>query len=187
MRHIIPRKNWKRLPIAFASLTLNRAGKSYETREKELLAIVWATKNFRPYLYNRKLKIDSDHKPLAWVTNVKDPGSRLFRWRIHLEEYDYESGYKKRSLNTNADALSWINIVCGQRDTKTVVSDEETKKQVLYEYHDAHIGRHKGINPLNPELNPICYLLALLGAHHFLHVSRIRVKLLTFRRLMSCI
>ena len=33
------------------------------------------------------------------------------------------------------------------------------------------------INPLNPELNPICYLLALLGAHHFLHVSRIRVKL----------
>jgi len=42
-------------------------------------------------------------------------------------------------------------------------------------------------NPLKPELNPICYLLALLGAHHFLHVSRIRVKLLTFRRLMSYI
>jgi len=34
-------------------------------------------------------------------------------------------------------------------------------------------------NPLNAELNPICYLLALLGAHHFLHVSRIRVKSLT--------
>jgi len=31
------------------------------------------------------------------------------------------------------------------------------------------------INPLKPELNPVCYLLALL-AHHFLHVSRIRVK-----------
>ena len=39
----------------------------------------------------------------------------------------------------------------------------------------------KNFNPLNPELNPICYLLALLGAHHFLHVSRIRVKLLTLR------
>ena len=38
-------------------------------------------------------------------------------------------------------------------------------------------------NPLNPELNPICYLLALLS-HHFLHVSRIRVKLLTFRWLI---
>jgi len=42
-------------------------------------------------------------------------------------------------------------------------------------------------NPLNPELNPICYLLALLGAHHFLHVSRIRIKLLTLRQLMSYI
>jgi hypothetical protein len=41
-------------------------------------------------------------------------------------------------------------------------------------------------NHLNPELNPICYLLALL-AHHFLHVRRIRVKSLTLRLLMSYI
>ena len=32
------------------------------------------------------------------------------------------------------------------------------------------------INPLNAELNPICHLPALLGAHHILHVSVIRVK-----------
>jgi len=31
-------------------------------------------------------------------------------------------------------------------------------------------------NPLNAELNPTCHLLALLGTHHILHVSRIRVK-----------
>jgi len=42
-------------------------------------------------------------------------------------------------------------------------------------------GRRRGkllddINPLKAELNPICHLLALLGAHHILHVSRIRVK-----------
>ena len=43
------------------------------------------------------------------------------------------------------------------------------------------------LNPLNAELNPICYLLALLGAHHFFHVSRIRVKSLTLRLLMSYI
>ena len=43
------------------------------------------------------------------------------------------------------------------------------------------------VNPLKPELNPMCSLLALLGAHHFLHVSSIRVKSLTFRRLMSYI
>jgi hypothetical protein len=32
------------------------------------------------------------------------------------------------------------------------------------------------INPLNAELNPICHLLVLVGAHHIFHVSRIRVK-----------
>ena len=46
---------------------------------------------------------------------------------------------------------------------------------------------HQQFNPLNPELNPICYLLALLGAHHFLHISRIKVKSLTLRLLMSYI
>ena len=33
-----------------------------------------------------------------------------------------------------------------------------------------------GINPLNAKLSPICHLLALLGAHHILHVGRIRVN-----------
>jgi hypothetical protein len=32
------------------------------------------------------------------------------------------------------------------------------------------------INPLNIKLNLICHLLALLGAHHILHISRIKVN-----------
>jgi hypothetical protein len=32
------------------------------------------------------------------------------------------------------------------------------------------------VNPLNSQFDPICHLLALLGAHHILHVSRIRIK-----------
>jgi len=32
------------------------------------------------------------------------------------------------------------------------------------------------VNPLNAELNPTCHLLAFFGAHHILHISRIRVK-----------
>ena len=38
--------------------------------------------------------------------------------------------------------------------------------------------RCQRVNPLNPELNPICHLLALFGAHHILHVSRIRVNII---------
>jgi hypothetical protein len=38
-----------------------------------------------------------------------------------------------------------------------------------------YIGRTV-LNPLNAVLNPYCHLLALLGAHHILHVSGVRVK-----------
>jgi hypothetical protein len=36
--------------------------------------------------------------------------------------------------------------------------------------------KRQPINPLNAKLNPICHLLALLGAHHILHVSGLRVQ-----------
>jgi hypothetical protein len=38
------------------------------------------------------------------------------------------------------------------------------------------MGRKEEFNPLNAKLNPICHFLTLLGARHFLHVSRIRVN-----------
>jgi len=40
------------------------------------------------------------------------------------------------------------------------------------------------INLLNAELNPICHLLALLGAHHIFHVSRVRV-IYTFEEMLN--
>ena len=40
------------------------------------------------------------------------------------------------------------------------------------------------INPLNVELNPICHLLTLLGAHHILHIRRIKVNVMLV--LQSC-
>jgi len=36
------------------------------------------------------------------------------------------------------------------------------------------------LNPLNAKLNPICHLLALLGAHHIFHISGLRVNIFTF-------
>lgn len=98
------------LPIAYASRTLNPAETNYSTIEKELLSIVWATKYFRPYLFGRKFVIITDHKPLQYLFNVKEPSSRLLRWRLKLEEFDYEIKYKKGKQNLNADALSRVEI-----------------------------------------------------------------------------
>jgi len=64
----------------------------------------------------------------VWVVNVKDPGSRLMRWRIQLAEYDYEIVHKRGSQNTNANALSRIGSV-GRVKARTDISDENTKKK----------------------------------------------------------
>jgi hypothetical protein len=50
--------------------------------------------------------------------------------------------------------------------------------------------RHRNtlnFNPLNAELNPICHLLASLGAHPILHISRIRVNHLLHQDVWCCV
>jgi len=114
-------------PLAYASRILCKAEQNYNTTEKELLAIVWAVKYFRPYLYGTKFKIITDHRPLVWLFNVTDPGSRLIRWRLKLEEYDYEIIHKAGKGNTNADALSRNPI---PDDQHVYISQQDEEKEV---------------------------------------------------------
>lgn len=97
-------------PVAYASRPLNKAEKNYPTIQKELLAIVWGIKYFRPYLFGRKFTIMTDHKPLIYLFGMKDPSSRLIKYRLTLEEYDFEISYVKGKNNAVADALSRITI-----------------------------------------------------------------------------
>jgi len=53
----------------------------------------------------------TDHRALNWLFNIKDPGSRLTRWKLKLAEYEYEIYFKPGASNTNTDALSRINRV----------------------------------------------------------------------------
>ena len=47
--------------------------------------------------------------------------------------------------------------------------------------HSASLAEQNVLNTSNAQLNPICHFLALLGAHHILHVSTLRVLLLRWR------
>jgi hypothetical protein len=82
--------------------------------------------------------------------NVKDPGSRLLRWRIKLEEYDYEVVYRKGPLNTKVDALSRISSLTKEKRApekkRERIIDEETKATLMYEYNDSPVGGHRGMN-----------------------------------------
>lgn len=97
-------------PIAFHSRTLKPAERKYSTIERELLAIVDSCKHFKPYLWGRHFQIECDHRPLQWLFSLKDPSSRLYRWRIKIEDFDFEIKYVKGKTNYVADALSRIEI-----------------------------------------------------------------------------
>lgn len=96
--------------VAYASRPLNKAELNYPTIQKELLAIVWSVKYFRPYLFGRTFTIMTDHKPLIYLFGLKDPSSRLLKFRLALEEYDFKVVYVKGKENVIADALSRISM-----------------------------------------------------------------------------
>lgn len=95
-------------------------------------------KHFPQYLYGRKFTIVTDHRPLTRIFSVKDPSSRRLRWRLRLEEYDYEVIYKKGSENKNSNALSRIHVTTPaweNEDNKPTVSQED-KARFLREMHE---------------------------------------------------
>ena len=77
------------------------------------------------------------------------------------------------------------------RNTVTIISESDNHFVVmnrcghhirLYSFVITYLLITTTINPLNAKFNPICHLLALLGAHHILHVSRIRVNVAVYLR-----
>jgi hypothetical protein len=109
---VLAQKDGKLEPvIAYASRTLTAAEKNYGITELECLAIMWAVKYFRQYIYGSKLTIITDHSALTWLLNSSSESTnrRLERWKIMLSEYDFDIQYRKGSTNANADALSRIN------------------------------------------------------------------------------
>ena len=62
--------------IHYASRTLNDAQLNYATIEKDLLAIVFAFKKFRPYLIDNKVIVHTDHSTIKYLMTKKDAKPR---------------------------------------------------------------------------------------------------------------
>ena len=77
-------------PIAFASKALNATEQKYAQIEKELYAILFGCTRFHQYIYGRKVKVHSDHKPLEAIMkkSLSAAPPRLQRMLLQLQKYD---------------------------------------------------------------------------------------------------
>ncbi|GJY40769.1 reverse transcriptase domain-containing protein [Tanacetum coccineum] len=92
--------------IRYASKTMMDAQAHYTTTEKELLAVVYAFKKFRPYLVLSKTIVYTDHSDLKYLLAKQDAKPRLLWWILLLQEFDVIIRDKKGADNLTADLLS---------------------------------------------------------------------------------
>ncbi|KRY44988.1 Retrovirus-related Pol polyprotein from transposon [Trichinella britovi] len=71
-----------------------------------MLALVWATRHFPPYLYGRKFTARTDHNALRWLRNFREPEGQVARWLERLAEYEFEVVHRAGQQHRNNDALS---------------------------------------------------------------------------------
>ena len=103
--------NEKNQPVQFCSRKLTSAEIRYDIVEKEALAIFWSIQRCRSFLLGRHFVVFSDHRPLRFLFNNDKASSKVLRWRLSLQEYDFEVRYLKGGENTAADCLSRVYLI----------------------------------------------------------------------------
>jgi transposase InsO family protein len=108
-------------PVAFFSHKFSSAQRNYSTTEKECLAVVLSVEKFRPYVDGVRFTIITDHSSLLWLLNYKTPtSSRLARWVIRLQPYQFEIIHRKGKDHIVPDALSRIVETLHQPQAVTI-------------------------------------------------------------------
>ena len=92
--------------VAYASRQLKQHEWNYPAHDLELVAVVFALKTWRHYLYGEKFEVYSDHKSFKYIFTQNDMNSRQRRWIETLEDYDLALHYHLGKVNVVADALS---------------------------------------------------------------------------------
>ncbi|UYV85010.1 hypothetical protein LAZ67_X004243 [Cordylochernes scorpioides] len=93
-------------PIGYFSRKLHPYEQNYTASEIETLAIINSVQRFHTYLHNIHFTLHTDHLPLKWIKNVKNPQGRLFRWSLILSQYSFDIKHIKGLNNIEADMLS---------------------------------------------------------------------------------
>ena len=95
--------------IAYASHTLNKAERRYDTHKLDFLALKWAiTDRFHEYLYGGIFEVFTDNNPLTYILTSAKLDTTGQRWVAALSIYNFQIFYRSGRSNKNVDALSRI-------------------------------------------------------------------------------
>ena len=97
-------------PVMYASRKLLPREQAYTATERECLAIVFAVQKFQRYIYGREFIIETDHMALEFLKRTKYSNSRVMRWSLVLQEYQFSVRSVKGSECFGADFLSRIDM-----------------------------------------------------------------------------
>ncbi|GFS75448.1 integrase catalytic domain-containing protein [Trichonephila clavipes] len=97
----------------------NTAEEKYDSYELEVLAIINALKKFRVYLLGQPFKIVTDCSAFQKTMLKKELITRIARWALQLEEFDYEIEHRAGSRMKHVDALSRYPVMMKCNDTLT--------------------------------------------------------------------
>lgn len=107
--------------ISFSSRSLNTQERRYFTTEKEGLAVIYALQKFRTFLIGEKFTIWTDHKSLSFIKKCRLLNSRMTRWILIIQEYDFDIEYCPAKDNVVADALSRAPVDGGGSNEEEVL------------------------------------------------------------------
>ncbi|EIE75605.1 hypothetical protein G6F46_013041 [Rhizopus delemar] len=93
-------------PICFLSRKLTAAEMKYPTVEKELLGVVYALSKLRRYLVDKTFELFTDNTAVRYLFTKSDPGSRLQRWIIAVQEFSFRVYHLPGKTNVVADIMS---------------------------------------------------------------------------------
>lgn len=103
---LVQRIDGKECVISYASRLLSKCEKDYSVTEQECLALVFAVRRFRAFIWGINVKVVTDHHSLCWLFKKKELTGRLARWSMMLQDLNVEIVHRNGKLHLDADALS---------------------------------------------------------------------------------
>lgn len=93
-------------PIAFYSKTFTEVEQNYATTDLEMLALIRALENFRPYVEGRHVICFTDHSAITWIMRQPKLKPRLMRYVLRLTAFDVEIKHRPGTQMVPVDTLS---------------------------------------------------------------------------------